>query len=628
MAFKLVLQSRNLRVVTDKSSVSAYVNQAPKVNFEITNYLKPQVGISFRNLQATDILLDAFNLNRRFLNTLSISEQLAFELGTAFTDSYGFADTTSVTTNKSINSSYSFDDFIASTVDKGIADNVSFESSATVLLEYLRGFDNTLGLSDEVLTEAIYLRELASAFTLDDFLTAGIEDVEKVTEGNKGNIFGLVSETGFDLSRFIQSNTPLVSEPELSFATGFFSEGFITDSDIKSINIGKPDVSFVTFADFENKLVSKKLVDTSTLLDEQTVASEKPVSSSYSIGDLPTLSFSTENENVISSTDEINLSPEKSLASNYNLESSTVFVNAFNRSFALDDVSFTDALSFDLPRSLADTASLGSENANSISKPIHEVLQSLSNAGGATNIGLQVWDHADIAWFIDEGRDNNDPPLRSEHEHLFDGFSSGEDYLDSLNISTYNRNLADSYYNLNSSNNRYSTDWIYELLSGHEDEDNFSTISELSRSVSKIGGRRFLEYSDMTSNEFLDLFEFIVLLAEEDSTALAAVGDKYDIFDRGGTGTIQLQDAISHLDYWGKNNPASSTAMDVLAISGGNLSGYPRTNYISDILAGNSNDAFYQGTSLTIIDQILVSLHIGGANSIPNQATLNASTFN
>ena len=552
MAFKLVVQRRNLRVVTDKSSVSAYVNQAPKVNFEITNYLKPQVAISFRNVQATDILLDAFNLNRRFFDTLSISEQLAFELNTAFTDSYGFADTTSILTAKSFTSSYGFDHSITNSVDKGITDNVSFNSSASVLLEYLRGFDDSFGFTDEVLTEAVYLRELTSAFTLDDFLTAGIEDIEKVTEGNKGNIFGLVSEIGFDLSRFVQSNTPLVSEPALSFSTG--------------------------------------------------------------------------NEDGISSTDEINLSPEKSLASNYNLESSTAFVNAFNRTFGLDDVALTDAMSFDLPRGLADTASISSENANSISKPIHIVLQSLANSGGNIGSGIMPWDAADIAAFIDQGRANNNPPLRSEHEHLFDGFSSGDDYLDSLNFNTYDRAVTDNYYDTNIANNSYLTNFIYDLLSGHEDEDNFAPLSQSERSVSKTGGRRFLDYSTLSVNEFLDLFDYTYLLSQNDSTALSMLGDNYDLFDRSGTGTIQAVEASSHLYYWGRNNPNGPAAYFILQNSYSSSGSFPRTSYISNLISG-SDARWYQGTSLLIADEITISISRAN-NSIPNDSAFNASTFN
>jgi hypothetical protein len=82
-------------------------------------------------------------------------------------------------------------------------------------IEPQKSSTSNYGVSDHFERSVQYSRSLASAFTLDDLLTAGVEDLEKYTEADKGNIFGLESKTAFDTSYEFNSVVTLGSSPSL-----------------------------------------------------------------------------------------------------------------------------------------------------------------------------------------------------------------------------------------------------------------------------------------------------------------------------------------------------------------------------------------------------------------------------
>lgn len=84
-----------------------------------------------------------------------------------------------------------------------------------VSLEPQKPFTSGYGVSDHFEKSVQYSRSLASAFTLDDLLTAGVTDLEKYTEADKGNIFGFESKTAFDTSYEFNSVVTLGSSPSL-----------------------------------------------------------------------------------------------------------------------------------------------------------------------------------------------------------------------------------------------------------------------------------------------------------------------------------------------------------------------------------------------------------------------------
>lgn len=85
-----------------------------------------------------------------------------------------------------------------------------------VSLEQQKPFTSGYGVSDDFEKSVQYSRSLASAFTLDDLLTAGVTDLEKYTEADKGNIFGFESKTAFDTAYKFDSAITLRSDPAVT----------------------------------------------------------------------------------------------------------------------------------------------------------------------------------------------------------------------------------------------------------------------------------------------------------------------------------------------------------------------------------------------------------------------------
>jgi len=214
--------------------VSTTASNTATLQAVLSSYVNTAARITYQNLQVSDLFLDAYSLNRRFADSYSIVDDLYLDVGTSFADSYSIIDAHFIrtSTDKTSDLGLSDEQIITIFYSRSFDEQVSLSSNTFLLQGKVLG--DTQLITDDFSKTVTYFRDLASAFTLDDFLTAGVEDLKKHTEGDKGNIFGFDSVLDYDLSTPLQTVQTLVSTPAVLFSTGFSSNSSVTDAQVKS----------------------------------------------------------------------------------------------------------------------------------------------------------------------------------------------------------------------------------------------------------------------------------------------------------------------------------------------------------------------------------------------------------
>lgn len=323
MAFRAVFKPRvELRAVVD--SVQSSAPTSVFVQAVLESYVKPATTITYRYLQAADIALDAYSLNRRFVHTLSFTHQTIFDFTKELVSTVEFESTPAISTNRPLESSTSFDSDTAlasskvASSDFDFSDDVfveaiynrDFESLASfdsdVFLAPTKGLSSDFDFSDDVLVETLFNRAFGSATSFDSDTALASAKVANSDFDFSDDVFvealfnrEFGSSASFDSDVFLAPTKGLSSDFDISddvlLETLFnreFSSGYSISDDVSLIvtfnRAFQSGASLQSDTEFD---YSKLTTSDYSLVDVPSISSSRPADSDFDFTDSDTKSF-------------------------------------------------------------------------------------------------------------------------------------------------------------------------------------------------------------------------------------------------------------------------------------------------------------------------------------------------
>ena len=149
MAFKAVVSYRQLKAVVDTSataSVASYVNLRA-----ISQYLYLNTVTNYRNLTASEILIDSYSLNQWFLTDVG-----QYELdGSTRRGLVTLTDSPALSTSKAFSETAQLTESVFKGFSSTTAETLSLSDSFSTLLTFERAFAETATMSESIQSFAV-----------------------------------------------------------------------------------------------------------------------------------------------------------------------------------------------------------------------------------------------------------------------------------------------------------------------------------------------------------------------------------------------------------------------------------------------------------------------------------------
>ena len=293
------------------------------------SYSTPTSEIYYRNLNAIDMVLDPYSLNKYFrgeafditdvvsvgvekavLETIGASDQLQnlvigkgvadglsigdfvlvlLELLRSFDDSVSISDTAALGFNTGKTDSLSLADSDTKIVGKGITDAFATADIDSRLLG--KGLAETVGFVDGLTRTTTFARSFTDFFTLDDF--TDVNAISKASVAAKNNVISFSDTQTFGTEKSIQDSATITENAALltqRSATDSFS---VTEAFQKVTTYSRAFAETATPSDASTTSFEKGLSDTTTVSDafQKNVAFSRTFSDSVSFAEQSVATF-------------------------------------------------------------------------------------------------------------------------------------------------------------------------------------------------------------------------------------------------------------------------------------------------------------------------------------------------
>tara|TARA_B110000858_G_scaffold119176_1_gene136093 strand:+ start:5411 stop:6325 length:915 start_codon:yes stop_codon:yes gene_type:complete len=259
--------------------------------------------VSYSDVTATEIKLDAYSINQRPI------------------DQFSFADLAAIGTQKNTLDSLGFTDVQAVAMAKGVVDSVGFSEDFTVLLIIERAFSDSFAISDfsaialhKGLVDTVGFSDgLQNAVSLGKADTVSVNDLHSVAiEKADTDVFSFSDE--------LQTAT--------AFARGFADAATMLDE--PTLSVSKPATDVLTLSEAQQKTLSLGKANSFSFGDAQSSVFEKQVIEAFGVTD----SFGRVATYFRNLTDTFGLDELVNVTPNYGFEKTNVF--SFTENFSYE----------------------------------------------------------------------------------------------------------------------------------------------------------------------------------------------------------------------------------------------------------------------------------------------------
>jgi len=345
-------------------------------NFRLGKGIGDEMGIG----DFTHILLE---IQRAFSDTLSYSDTHALGLGLKKSDSIGAYDAAQRNLGKGLADSFAIAEATAFSLTSLLSDGTSLSEQFNRTVSFIRGFTETAGISEVTATSVS--KALQDGASVADLFARTVSYDRGFIES-----FGTADTESLLVDKGV-ADTAALSE-ELSRTVSFqrsFSDAFVLDdfTDVDAIRRSASAVknNVFGFTDTQTFGTEKTLQDTAAFSDLAALATGRPASDAFSVGDIfhKVTTFSRPFSDTTSLSESSSSSISKVLSDPASV--SDIFQKdvAFTRTFS-DAVSFAEQSVAAFSKGLADTASL----TESIEITTASLASSVLNAGALNSSPL------------------------------------------------------------------------------------------------------------------------------------------------------------------------------------------------------------------------------------------------
>jgi len=287
MAFKATIDYRQLKAVVDTSataSVAAYVNLR-----YISQYLYLNTVTNYRNLTASEILIDSYSLNQWFLTDVG-----QFELdGSTRRGLVTLTDSPVFSTSKTFSEAAQLTESVFKGFSSTTAETLSLSDSFSKVLDYGRTFTETPTMSESIQSFAIGKATSDSASILESSVynfSKSLTETPAVTDAPSLGI-----ETTKSDSVSTSDSPALVNVFVRAFSDSAALDDTASASDDLRTDVGVNKNNVVTMSDALSHIMAyvSTLADTPSLSESTAFSFSTTFAETPSLSDSPAIAFST-----------------------------------------------------------------------------------------------------------------------------------------------------------------------------------------------------------------------------------------------------------------------------------------------------------------------------------------------
>lgn len=287
MAFKAVISYRQLKAVVDTSataSVASYVNLRA-----ISQYLYLNTVTNYRNLTASEILIDSYSLNQWFLTDVG-----QYELdGSTRRGLVTLTDSPVLSTSKTFSEEAQLTEGIFKGFSSTTAETLSLSDSFSTLLTFERAFAETATMSESIQSFAVGKAVSDSASILESSVynfSKALTETSTVTDAPSLGI-----ETTKSDSVSTSDSPTLVNTFVRAFSDSAALDDTASASDDLRTDVGVNKNNVVTMSDALSHVMAyvSTLADTPSLSESAAISFSTTFAETPSLSDSPAISFST-----------------------------------------------------------------------------------------------------------------------------------------------------------------------------------------------------------------------------------------------------------------------------------------------------------------------------------------------
>lgn len=287
MAFKAVVSYRQLKAVVDTSataSVASYVNLRA-----ISQYLYLRTVTDYRNLTASEILIDSYSLNQWFLADVG-----QYELdGSTRRGLVTLTDSPVLSTSKAFSEAAQLTESVFKGFSSTTAETLSLSDSLSKVLDYGRTFTETATMSESIQSFAVGKAVSDSASILESSVynfSKALTETPTVTDASSLGI-----ETTKSDSVSTSDSPTLVNVFVRAFSDSAALDDTASASDDLRTDVGINKGNVVTMSDALSHVMAyaSTLADTPSLSESAAISFSTTFAETPSLSDSPAISFST-----------------------------------------------------------------------------------------------------------------------------------------------------------------------------------------------------------------------------------------------------------------------------------------------------------------------------------------------
>lgn len=357
MAYRVVVDKpRQIRALASRAKVTvADINlkksqalvtrtsYAAAISSQVLNafasYAQPTTEIYYQNLNAIDVVLDPYSLNKYFR-----------------LEEFGISDAASLIVGKQADETIGTSDQIQNLViGKSATDILNIGDYVHVLLEIMRSFEDSLSTND---TQVLGV-DLSKS---DAFSTADLTDIylsKSLTDSlNSTDLTSLVLGKSFAETAAVTDSFAKTATFARSFADAFTLDDFTDVNAIRKDSTAAKN-NVVGFSDTQSFGTEKDIQDSATITEVAALLTQRPATDSFSVTEAfqKVTTFSRAFAETATPSDTSTTSFEKGLSDTATVSDTFQKNVAFSRTFS-DSVSFAEQSVAAFEKGLSDTTSV------------------------------------------------------------------------------------------------------------------------------------------------------------------------------------------------------------------------------------------------------------------------------